>query len=697
LSRWNPDPARALTIGGILALGLVLPVHAPAQVVPLTRPATIDTIVTGALGPQTALPANAQAQALPPAAPAGKGSSQFQAALAQLDKGEAAQAYGAARGLANATERRTLQWAAIYYGDGEIDHDSVSRYMADAPDFVAQSVFRSRLERALNKANPPSAEVIRLLGGAMPNTFDARIALAEAYVADGQRDRAAAIARSLWVDNFLDRATEDKVRQRLGSLLTREDHWKRAVHLMMNDRASGVERLLDSLTPAQKSLAIARNAVSRRENNAKALLDNVDPSMRQHPVYVYSRVQRARQADLYESAVDWLGKASGELPDASEWWTERRLIVRRLLADGKPELAYRAAAGFTHGPEGRVVEAQFHAGWIALSFLNDPARAKGHFEAMASKSTLPDTVTQSNFWLGRSLLLLGDAIGARAAFETAAAYSTVYYGQLARAELGQKSVELRGLPSWQSSQQTFESRPVVQGIRLLAANGQQRRATPLLRQLAQSLQDPGELLLAARLAQELGAHNVAIAIADTAEKRGAPLDLFSFPKDGIPANIKVAEVDMAAVYAVARQESLFQVDAVSSAGARGLMQLMPATAKETAQKLGVDYSPNRLTSDPAYNALLGSTYLAAQLDRFDGSLVLAAAAYNAGGGNASKWINAYGDPRSERVDPVVWVELIPFDETRKYVQRVLGNYLVYRARMGDDTMSITQALRAIPH
>jgi soluble lytic murein transglycosylase len=218
----------------------------------------------------------------------------------------------------------------------------------------------------------------------------------------------------------------------------------------------------------------------------------------------------------------------------------------------------------------------------------------------------------------------------------------------------------------------------------------------LLRNFAAGLKDGGELVLAARLAQAINAHNVAILIADNADRRGMPLDLFSFPKDGLPAD-KLAEIDHAAVYAIAKQESHFQVDAVSGVGARGLMQLMPATAKETAQKLGVDYSQTRLTSDPAYNALLGSTYLAAQLKRFEGSLVLAAAAYNAGGGNANKWIATYGDPRTSNVDPVVWVELIPFQETRKYVQRVLGNYVVYRTRLGDSGLTITDVLRRIPN
>jgi soluble lytic murein transglycosylase len=167
--------------------------------------------------------------------------------------------------------------------------------------------------------------------------------------------------------------------------------------------------------------------------------------------------------------------------------------------------------------------------------------------------------------------------------------------------------------------------------------------------------------------------------------------------DGLPSPDALAAIDRAAIYAIARQESRFDVDAVSSAGARGLMQLMPGTAEDTARQLGLAYSPGRLTSDAAYNAILGSAYLEAQLDRYDGSLILAAAAYNGGAGNVNRWIETFGDPRNNGVDPVVWIETIPFEETRKYVRRVFGHYMVYRARLGDQSLTIEEALRRIPH
>ena len=314
---------------------------------------------------------------------------------------------------------------------------------------------------------------------------------------------------------------------------------------------------------------------------------------------------------------------------------------------------------------------------------------------MAQNATLADTVTQSNYWLGRARRAAGNQAGANEAFAEATRFGTVYYGLLARDELGAGEATIRRMPDVSESETRFNGLDTVRAVRLFAANGERNQALTLLRSFAYDFDDGGDLLLAGQLAEQLGAHDLAISIAEAAELRGFPLDLRSFPDDAVRTTM-VDEVDPAALFAVVRQESRFRTDAVSSAGARGLMQLMPATARETAEKVGVAYSRSRLTDDPAYNALLGSTYLADQLRAFDGSLVLAAAAYNAGPGNARKWIRQFGDPRSPDVDPVVWIERIPYQETRKYVQRVLGNYVVYRARLGRDDLTMTEALRFIP-
>ena len=667
-------------------VGMLLALLGPTSLVPITLATDndrVDLVTTGSVPKLGATPVAATAQ----------GSLGFRTALAQLSEDPLA-AFVAARNLPNAIERRTLQWAAIQFHAGAIPYTDIQAFAAEAPDFAPASLFQTRLEQSLTKAQPAASAVVAALGQVSPSTVAAQILLAQSLLNAGQSERATALARQVWIENFLTEEQEAEVLGTLGALIDRPSHWARAMHLMMHDRAKGSERLLSMLTPAQQSLVVARAAVSRDAPDAKALLDKVDPSLHDNPVYLFSRAQRARQFELWQSAVDWLNKAPADLPDAAEWWSERRALMRQLLDAGEPKLAYAAAAGYMHGPEGRLVEARFAAGWIALSFLDYAAAAKSQFTAMTELATLPDTMSQANYWLARAELKLGETEPARQAFTAAASHPTVYYGQLAREALGETGVALRPLPVAQPSTVLFEANPVIRAVRLLADNGEADKAVPLLRQYAERPENSAKLVLAARVAKEIAAPQLAISIAAIADRAGTPLDAYAFPKE-----VQVAEADLAAdraaVFAIMRQESMFQLDAVSPVGARGLMQLMPGTAEEVAKKVGVAYSPSRLVSDGTYNALLGSTYLATQLSRYDGSLVLAAAAYNAGPGNANKWIAAYGDPREPNVDPVVWVELIPFQETRKYVQRVLGNYLVYREQLGESHMSMPQALRRI--
>ncbi|RYE85591.1 MAG: hypothetical protein EOP19_09180, partial [Hyphomicrobiales bacterium] len=419
-----------LLIAGLMAL-------APLGVAPVYANDGIDDIVTGSVSSSAAVaPAN--------------GSAAFGKALERIAAGDYAAAYDQARTIPSDLERRTAQWAAIYFGDGAVDYTAVLRFSADAPALANTDVFKTRLEQALTKAAPDAATTIKVLGGAMPNTVEAQIALAQAYVASGQEERAARIARTIWTDNFLDRGSEEKVLKSLGELIDSKTHWARAVHLMMHDRAAAVERLFDHMTPAQKSLAVARNAVSRNAKDAKKLLDSVDPSMQMHPVFLFSRAQRARQFELWDDAIAWLDKAPGDAPDAAEFWHERRTLIRQLLGLNDAKRAYLAAAHYTEGPEGRLVEARFHAGWIALAFLKEPKAAIPQFQQMGRLSTLADSVTQANYWLGRSFAAAGDAASAAAAYEEAAKHGTVYYGILARTELGLADVELRSMPEWKS-------------------------------------------------------------------------------------------------------------------------------------------------------------------------------------------------------------------------------------------------------
>jgi len=338
------------------------------------------------------------------------------------------------------------------------------------------------------------------------------------------------------------------------------------------------------------------------------------------------------------------------------------------------------------------IEADFHAGWIALRFLEDATGAALHFNTAASYAGTPISLARTAYWQGRAAEAAGKEDEARQHFSRAAAHPIAYYGQLARAKLGADPMALRTAPDADPGRQSFQNLTAAQALSLLYRIGAPELALRLSADLAQNLSEVGHLDALGDLALENRDPRALLVVGKTAVQRGFALDEHAYPTIGIPPFEPVGpKVDKAMVYAIARQESAFDPRAQSPVGARGLMQMMPATAKRTAERFGVGYNLDRLVEDPSYNAKLGSAHLSELMQDWRGSLILTFASYNAGGGNVRKWINQYGDPRQAHVDPIDWVERIPFSETRNYVQRVMENLNVYRHRLGGEDRPITES------
>jgi soluble lytic murein transglycosylase len=423
-----------------------------------------------------------------------------------------------------------------------------------------------------------------------------------------------------------------------------------------------------------------------------ALVDAVPKALQQQPSWLYAKAQVLRRKDKAVEAAQVMARApqdAGALVAPEAWWTERRILARKLLDQGEQRLAYEVAAARPPGTGAFAIEGEFHAGWIALRFLNDTAAAARHFADAAGHATTPISVSRAAYWQGRAAEAAGG--DARAYYETAARHGTTWYGQLARARLGRTDLVLQRPPASQIGPGTL----VGDAVRLLMAAGARDLAMPLLSDAVHPRRDASDVAAVASAVEEAGDARAQLVIGKTALQRGFPLESQAFPVGGIPlAGLPTDGIETPLVLAIARQESAFDAKAQSPVGARGLMQLMPATARETAGRLKLDFSLDRLTSDPTYNATLGAAYLAGLASDWRGSYILAIASYNAGAGNVKKWIEAYGDPRNAAIDPIDWVERIPFTETRNYVQRVMENLQAYRSRMGDrDAMLIMQDLR----
>lgn len=659
-----------------------VPAAAPMQVaeipVPAARPWTDQQ---AAMRPVVAIDPQQTGGIAPPANPAAVAGT-LKAGLDALSSKNVDLARAIRNGLPPSLDKDILTWAIALSGYDGVPSAEIAAAARALPDWPGLAALRNNSERALFNENPPASQVIAAFGNTVPQTAEGTVILARARLALGDKAGAIAVLAPFWRTAKLDSDKETMILSEFGNIIPRDDHLYRMIRMLYDDRISSAERVAK---PAHaESLFDAWSAVIRDQPDAAKKIARVDPGWRSNPAYLFVRIQYARRAEHYEDAFKLLMEAPHDakaLIDPDEWWVERRIVSRGLLDTGDAKNAYRLAA--THCCETRVMaaEAEFHAGWYALRALNDPATAERHFARIAEISSRPLSASRAYYWLGRSAEAGGPG-DAKSWYRKAAHYGTTFYGQLAAARLGDTTLDLPYPKPTDADRKRFEDREAVQAIRRLEDIGYGPRADILYRDLAEELTSPGELALLAVMAERHDDHHMALKVGKIAALRGLDVGALAHPIGVIPDKADISGSGKALAYAIARQESEFNVAAVSRAGARGLLQLMPATAKAVAKRAGLPYSQARLTTDAGYNATLGARFLGEQIDRFDGSYILTFIGYNAGPRRADEWIARYGDPRGKPIDQVVdWIERIPYTETRNYVERVMENFEVYKARL----------------
>lgn len=584
------------------------------------------------------------------------------------------------------------EWLAVRRGG--VPFARIVAFLEHRPDWPSRIQILRRAEEALLADRIPAATVRAFFAQRAPSTPQGRLALAQALLADGEREPARALVVEAWRREIMPRAIEDRFAALMPDALGPSDHRARLDMLLFREQEDAALRAAQRAGADHVALLRARVAVENKARNAAALIEAVPKALQAEPALLFARVQHLRRQGEGKAAARLLATvpAEGEAAQGDGWWVERRLVARQLLDQGEHALAYEVARGHRAASAANRIEAEFHAGWIALRFLARAQEARSHFDAAAALAETPISVARAAYWQGRAAERLGDDAGAQAAFTRAAAQPTAYYGQLARTRLGASDLPLRPPPPPAPGEvASFLAHPAVQSIRALADIDERGLAMSLKRDFAQTLPAGGALTALGELARALDDPRAQLAVGKIALQRGLPLEWHAFPTSGVPPiELPHPGFERALLHAIARQESAFDIAAQSSAGARGLMQLMPATARETARRSQMPFDLARLTRDGAYNAQLGAHHLVDLLKDHDGSLVLTIAAYNAGGGNVRRWLEAYGDPRKGGVDVVDWIERIPFAETRNYVQRVLENLQVYRQRFGGPAVLMSE-------
>jgi soluble lytic murein transglycosylase len=646
--------------------------------------------------PRVVTPAPASAQELTPL-PSAAERMRLRDGLAAAESGDWSGVAALRDSATDPLVRRMLQWRWAASTEAPLYFADIKQALDELQGWPGRTSMRQRAEQAIFDSPLPASERIAFLrqdGG--PITGDGRVALAIALRDAGQHSEANEIARAAWREDALTTATEDRTLQEFSSVLTQDDHAARVSGLLWRDQRTAAQRLFARIAPADRALAQARIAVQvRQRRGLQAAIDAVPGSRQDDPGLLFDRAQYRRRTDQPVDAMQMAARIDpreAPLAARSDIFKERRLYVPRAMRAGNYQLAYQLVSnhGLTSGES--FADAEWLSGWISLRYLSNPQRAAEHFSHLADNVSSPVSLSRALYWRAEAQQALGNAAESERLFNEAARFNFTYYGQLA-ATRGNRTAMLSLPETAQVSDEArsrFNNRELVRALRLMAEVGAQRDFESIAFYLDDTLDDPMEMELLSQLAREQSYHRTALRSAKAGLFRNVVAVSSAYPLIELPSTVRTqGRIEPALVLAIIRQESEFDASAISNANARGLMQLIPSTAQLQARREGMTYERAALTTDPQYNMTLGSAHLADLVDSFNGSYVLAIASYNAGSHRANEWIADWGDPRSPNVDVVDWIELIPFSETRNYVQRVTENLQVYRYRLAGHPTPIT--------
>lgn len=593
--------------------------------------------------------------------------------------------------LDDADARSLGQWYYFYRRDPNVDLAQATAFLDGHNDWPARSRIQRHAEAQLDDETP-SARVFDLFKTRDPITGTGKRHFVRALMARGDVEAAQIYLRESWRDHRFSISDERRILSDYGSWLTPRDHIAKVDHLLWARQVTNARRHFNRLPVRERRVAQVRAAFYVRASTAERLYRALPAADQQDPGVLHAAIRYYRRSDNQDRAIALVRSLPDDpkaLRNPARFWDERNLLMRWALKNGRFMDAYEMANA--HGLEDGLdlADAEFNAGWIALRFLEEPARAEAHFTALASWATSPISTARAYYWLGRAAAARGQADLAASRYGVAARFIFTYYGQLAAEEIGGAMAAQKFVPTasvMPADRTAFDERAVARAFRMISDLNDRNALLIFSYHLDDRLESPGEYLLLSEITAGEDAPHLTIRAGKTAVRKQKLIPELSYPILSVPERA-TRFVNPEVIMGLSRQESEFNPRAYSRAGARGVMQLLPSTAQITARKERIAYSRDALLSDAAYNITIGSAHLSHLLERFDGSFIMTFVGYNAGPHRVTRWIDEYGDPRTQAVDAIDWVELIPFSETRNYVQRVHENIQIYRARINDEAIA----------
>jgi len=587
--------------------------------------------------------------------------------------------------------QKTLLWVKLTRSPKPQNFEELSSFLTNNPDWPEQKKLIRRAEQSFS-ASPNADRVMSFFASREPISNEGMERFGAALISGGKLDEGRAMIRRAWVLGNFTKVREKNFYKKNRRYLKKADNIARLDRLLWEGRYWASRRMLWKVNKDYQALGWARLSLRFQKGNVDRLIAKVPQQLKSDPGLTYERL-RWRRKKGKENVFVLLEGLPKDLRRPSLWWKEQAVLVRKALEQGFVSRAYKIAASNKNLKGVDFADSQWLSGWVSLRFLNDNDIAFGHFKAMFEAVKYPISRARAAYWAGRAQQALGDEKQASYWYGIASNYGTTYYGQLAAQKNNPgESIPLDEEPEFTSQEKAeFDQHELVQVVRMLDNAKASDWVKPFILQLQKISTAPGWQALTAALAREYKRFDVSITVAKRADRKGLQMPLSGYPALNLPAlpkRVKTPRPETPLVLAVVRQESAFRVRSQSNANARGLMQILPRTARKVAKKYKVRYSSTKLNRDGRYNLMLGQAYLSGLLNDFKGSYVLSLAAYNAGPGRVRQWIRRFGDPRQADVNAIDWVEMIPFNETRNYVQRVLENLQVYRSRLADEEIAL---------
>ena len=595
--------------------------------------------------------------------------------------------------LADPLARRIVTWAEIDSAGTMLSFFELQTDNRDLTGWPRANRRRAVTEKQMESSAVPPSQVIAFFASKPPETPEGAMALAAADQAQGRSVEAQSLIRDWWRNHLFEADVQSRMRARFASYLTQDDDDARLSALLYGSQGPAARAMLAMASPDRQALAQARIALRNDQSDAPQLAEMVPPALQSDPGLAFDHARFYLKHNLDVLAVGLVRSFSGAIPVNPEVqsaiWSQRRSLMNAALRNGDFQGAYAAVNNTGLSPGSDYAEAEFFAGWIALTKLHDPKRADDHFTHVQADVTSPISVARGYYWRGRTAEARGDPQNADAMWRQGAPYYTTFYGQLSAEKIGQHTLSIGADPIPSALDHTaFEGRDLVRAARMLGDAGERDLLRTFTLSAGEAMSSAAELALLVDMARLYGDQDLSMRVVRAAAQRGIFLPDRGYPVLATPQSYGSAEP--AFMLSIARQESNFDPNARSGPGALGLMQIMPTTASVLARRTGMEYSASMLR-EPNYNMRLGGYYLGQLVDQFGGSYPMAAAAYNAGPGRPATWVGYCGDPRGGATDPTDFIECIPFSETRNYVMRTMETMEVYRARLNGGSAPLTLA------